>query len=165
MFARPSVRLFWAGLPLVVLGQAIRIWSAGYLFKLHNLVTAGPFALCRNPLYVGSFVGSLGYFIMCGRLELGIAGVILFWLFHGGAVLYEERMLHEKHGQGFEEYSRRVGRFVPRSFSLAGQGEFSWKMVAYNREHTSALGVLILTGVFCLISYRPDLAPAAWIFR
>lgn len=152
-------------MPLVLVGQAVRIWAAGYLVKLHSLITAGPFALCRNPLYVGSFIGSLGYFIMCGRLDLGIAGVILFWTFHGGAVLYEERLLREKHGQQFEDYCRATGRFVPKSCGLAGDGEFSWKMVLHNREHRSAAGMLILVVVFGVISYRPELAPAAWMFR
>lgn len=159
VFAKPSAQTFWMGLPLVVLGELIRIWSAGYLYKMEKLTTAGPFALCRNPLYVGSFFISAGYFIMTGQPVVLIVGVILFWVFHGGAVAYEEGMLREKFGDEFVVYCKIVPRFVPRLRSLAGYGTFSLMQIRQNHELRSLTATLIASGAFALISYLPNLAP------
>ena len=40
----------------VILGCLLRSWAAGYLFKGKRVAVGGPYALIRNPLYVGSFV-------------------------------------------------------------------------------------------------------------
>src|SRR5262245_3386636 len=44
------------GCALIFAGLAIRTWAAGILRKTRELTTTGPYALIRNPLYVGSFL-------------------------------------------------------------------------------------------------------------
>lgn len=154
--ARPTPASFWAGLPLVALGQVIRVWSAGYLTKLSGLVTAGPFAMCRNPLYIGSFFMSLGYMVMCHRLYALIIGVILFWMLHGAAVAYEERLLREKFGDDFAYYCKRVPRFIPRLKRIEGEGKFSLGQVMANDEHrgiASAALIIIAFGLMAVNSF------------
>ena len=165
LIARPTPRTFWMGLPLVVFGELIRVWSAGYLSKLSSLVTAGPFALCRNPLYVGSFLISVGYFFMCNRLDVWIAGVVLFWLFHGGAVAYEEKLLRDAFGEEFARYCRVVPRFLPRLRGLKGHGSFSMKQFMLNNEYRGAMATAVLSALFGIIAYRPDLAVLSWLGR
>ena len=153
------------GLPVVILGELIRVWSAGYLSKLSSLVTAGPFALCRNPLYVGSFLISVGYFFMCNRLDAWIAGVALFWLFHGGAVIYEERLLRDAFGDDFAGYCKVVPRFLPRLRSLKGHGAFSMKQFMLNNEYRGVMATAVLSAFFGLIAYRPQLGALNWLGR
>ena len=43
-----------------LLGEALRTWSSGTLVKNEVLTTEGPYALCRNPLYVGNFLIGFG---------------------------------------------------------------------------------------------------------
>jgi uncharacterized membrane protein len=164
LLARPAPRLFWTGLPLVIAGSAIRFWSAGYIRKLDSLITAGPFAMCRNPLYVGSFLIALGYITMCGRLELWIAGPVLFWAFHGGAIVYEEGLLRERYGDAFKAYCARVPRLVPR-FRRGGEGKFSIKQAFANDEPRSMAATFGFVAVFALVSYMNDLAPARLLFE
>lgn len=179
LLARPVPRLFWSGLPFIVAGSAIRIWSAGCLRKLNSLTTDGPFAMCRNPLYIGSFLIAVGYFAVCGRVEVWVAGTVLFWLFHGGAIAYEEKLLRDRYGESFADYCRRTPRLVPRlrrlrdSAAIAGAGQsedsaqdmgFSLDQVFYNNEPRSVLGTLVFAAVFGIISHFPDLAPARWLF-
>ena len=142
------------GVPLVALGQLIRMWSAGYLTKLSGLVTAGPFAMCRNPLYIGSFFMSLGYMVMCNRLVVLIIGTILFWILHGAAVAYEERLLREKFGDDFAYYCKRVPRFLPRLRRSDGQGSFSFKQVIANDEHCGAASAALILTAFGLMAYK-----------
>lgn len=157
--AEPTPKLFWIGVPFIAVGAAIRIWSSGYLTKLSNLITAGPFALCRNPLYIGSFLGCVGYLIICNNLIAWILTVPLFWAFHGGAVAYEEKLLREKFGEPFKQYCSKVPRFLPHIRSMAGEGEFSLGQVMYNREYTGLLGSVIITLFFAYIAYRLHDAP------
>ena len=145
--------MFWAGLPLVALGEAIRVWSSGYLTKLSGLVTAGPFAMCRNPLYMGSFLISLGYFVMCNRLDVLIVGIILFWMLHAAAVIYEERLLREKFGEDFEQYCRNVPRFLPRLRGPVGQGRFSFEQVMANDEHRGAASAALLLAAYGVMAF------------
>lgn len=151
--AKPTPGAFWAGLPLVALGELIRVWSAGYLTKLSGLVTAGPFAMCRNPLYIGSFLMSLGYFVMCSRTDVLIIGTVLFWILHGAAVTYEERLLREKFGDDFANYCKIVPRFLPRLSGYKGQGSFSFRQVMANDEYRGAATAALLLTVFGLMAF------------
>jgi len=151
--AKPTPEVFWIGLPFVAGGEAIRVWSAGYLTKLSGLVTAGPFALCRNPLYIGSFLISVGYFIMCHRIDVWILGTTLFWLFHGGAVIYEERLLREKFGEEYTQYCKTVPRFIPHIRDLGGAGRFSLSRVMANDEYRGAVTTVVVTALYGFMAY------------
>ena len=157
--------MFWIGLPFVITGELIRMWSAGYLSKLRTLVTAGPFALCRNPLYVGSFLISVGYFTMCNRLDAWIAGVVLFWLFHGGAVVYEERLLREGFGDRYNEYCATAPRFFPRPARVRGDGSFTISQFLLNNEYRAAAAAIVLSILFGLMAYHPTSTPLQWLTR
>lgn len=153
VLARTTPASFWYGLPLVVIGELIRIWSAGSLRKMEQLITSGPFALCRNPIYIGSFLMTSGYLVMCRRVDVGIIGVVLFWLFHGGAIAREEALLREKFGESYDSYCKSVPRFAPR-FNLAGaRGGFSRRLLSENLEWRSAVSSLVIILLFGLIAY------------
>ena len=52
---------FLVGIPVVILGELIRILASGYLEKKgQKLATSGPFAFVRNPLYIGNFTLGFG---------------------------------------------------------------------------------------------------------
>ncbi|MHB9035287.1 MAG: methyltransferase family protein [Armatimonadota bacterium] len=153
--ANTTPRSFWIGVPFVVVGELIRVWAAGYLSKLSRLVTAGPFAIGRNPLYIGSFLISIGYFAMCNQPVLWVIGPVLFWLFHGGAIAHEEKLLEEKFGDEFRDYCKSVSRLVSIPRSLAGHGEFSVGQLMRNNEFNSIAGSVLTVGLFALLAYSP----------
>ncbi|MBV8073922.1 MAG: hypothetical protein JO140_00735, partial [Candidatus Eremiobacteraeota bacterium] len=69
IFGKPSAASVALGLPLAFLGEAVRIWAVGYsgtttradAVTAPQLVTAGPYAHVRNPLYIGNFITALGF--------------------------------------------------------------------------------------------------------
>ncbi|MCE5324546.1 isoprenylcysteine carboxylmethyltransferase family protein [bacterium] len=163
LVAKPTPKSFLIGLPFVIVGEAIRIWASGYLSKLKSLITAGPFAICRNPLYIGSFLISLGYFIMCNQPIVWIAGPILFWLFHGGAISYEERLLANLFGDEFNEYCKTIPRLISFPRSLAGHGEFSIRQVVNNNEHRGALITALALALYAILAYSSSDMPISWL--
>jgi protein-S-isoprenylcysteine O-methyltransferase Ste14 len=79
-----------------------------------NLVVQGPYRIVRNPMYWSVTLVMLGEAVVFGslaiaKLTLGFfLGVYLFVL------LYEEPALKRKFGSEYEEYCRRVPRWIPR---------------------------------------------------
>ena len=79
-----------------------------------RLVVEGPYGLVRNPMYwsvASVMLGEAAVFHSVALAELAVAffaGVNLFVL------LYEEPTLRRKFGAEYEEYCRRVPRWLPR---------------------------------------------------
>ena len=135
---------YGAGVALVILGEVVRFWSAGYISKDAVIATGGPYAHVRNPLYFGSLLLAVGYGLVSG---LGVWGVLftlaLFLVFHLAAILYEEKFLTHKFGQPYLEYVGRVPRLLPSPWPrTTGTGSFAWAQSLKNREQTSALFAL-----------------------
>ena len=120
----PSPLWTWAGMALALFGEGIRIVSVGYagsgtsgrenFLKADSLNTTGLYSLVRNPLYWGNmliFAGLLTLFANPWALALFV--VFLFLQYHF-IVLAEESFLVGLHGPGYEEYCRRIHRWLPR---------------------------------------------------
>lgn len=81
------------------------------LFAGHRLITNGPYAIVRHPMYSGIFVG------MIGSLPLYQTWSTVFLIFIGLVIvrraLVEEEVLAMMFGPEWMEYSRRVPMFIP----------------------------------------------------
>ncbi len=94
-----------------------------------------------------------GYLVMCNNIGLLIFVTVMFWLFHGGAIAYEEKLLREKHGEDYIRYCERVSRFVPRIRSDLAPGRFSLTLCKENCEYLTALSATVIVGLFALKAY------------
>jgi protein-S-isoprenylcysteine O-methyltransferase Ste14 len=76
------------------------------------MIDEGPYRLSRNPLYVGLLALYLGVALLAPTfwaLVLFPAAVLLvLW----GAIRPEERFLHERFGEVYDDYTRRVRRWL-----------------------------------------------------
>ena len=68
-----GVARFTIGMGIVLAGQLLRYWAAGYIPKYRTekigapiLVTWGPYKWVRNPLYAGNLIMGLGWSLMLG---------------------------------------------------------------------------------------------------
>lgn len=79
----------------------------------HQLVTWGPFAWVRNPIYVALFVWILTMALALGHFRALILAVPLYWVGTWIRVVREERLLRAQFGASYDAYAARVKRFVP----------------------------------------------------
>jgi len=83
------------------------------LVEGHQLITTGPFAYIRNPIYTGM----LGMLIATGlAAEHWIALIPAIVIFVIGMVIRirtEEKLLRSEFGEQFEDYARRVPAVIP----------------------------------------------------
>ncbi len=79
----------------------------------HELVTWGPFAYARHPIYSALFVWLLAMAVAFGHYWGLILGVPLYWIGTILRIREEERLLRDQFGAGYEAYAKRVKRFVP----------------------------------------------------
>jgi len=146
VLARPVPRTIALGLPLVLLGETIRVLANGALVKDRELTTWGIYTHLRHPLYTGSFLIGLGFIIMAWHLLLG-AGMLLFYLFiYRRTVLREEEKMAMRFPSEYRAWADEVPRFIPRRFSATEiAAGFRWNRARANREHQGVLGVLGVT--------------------
>ncbi len=127
----------WAGLPFVR-------WTAAILFALSVLIVAvaqvqmgaswrigvpkegpgplvarGLFAWSRNPIFVGMLGAAFALFLWSPHI-LTAALLAATWTLTLVQVRIEEEALREKHGDEYERYAARVGRWFGRR-SVAAQ--------------------------------------------
>jgi len=131
---------YGAGIALVILGEIVRFWSAGYIAKDADIATGGPYAHVRNPLYFGSLLLTVGLGLISGLgLWAELVIVSLFLVFHLAAIFYEEAFLTAKFGPPYLDYVRRVPRLLPSLRPrTTGVGRFEWAQALKNREQTTA---------------------------
>ena len=77
-------------------------------------VSKGLYRFVRNPMYVGALFALIGEAILFGSFILVIYAFVLWLIFHLFVVFYEEPNLRKRFGKRYEEYCKRVARWVPR---------------------------------------------------
>ena len=79
-----------------------------------RLVVRGLYRVTRNPMYVGILTAILGWAAWFRSPRLLLYAVAVGLGFHLWIIVYEEPALRRLFGSEYEEYRRRVGRWLPR---------------------------------------------------
>ena len=92
-----------------------RIWCALFIAGSKNgeLATSGPYSVVRNPLYVGNFLGLIGFGFAVEQPLLAIALGLIFALFYPSVVASEEARLAALFGERYRAYCAAVPRWIP----------------------------------------------------
>ena len=80
-----------------------------------RLVSEGPYAYCRNPMYLGHIIFLAGLALTL-RSELAALIAIASALWFHFRVRKDERRLAELFGEHYGEYGARVKRWIPGLF-------------------------------------------------
>lgn len=116
-----SETMGWVGVALCLAGLLLMLWSLisfGKSFRVGidqdrpgTLVTAGVFAITRNPIYVAFAFVLAGEFLVRSswiRLLYLVGGILLLHR----QVMREEKSLSAQYGQEYAEYRERVRRYL-----------------------------------------------------
>jgi len=112
----------WTGVILCIAGLLFCLWARFTLGRNwsgvvtlkggHELITRGPYAIVRHPIYAGLLVMIVATVIVHGHVAGVIALPLVFW----GLWIklrYEERLMLEKFPEEYAAYRRCVKRLIP----------------------------------------------------
>jgi len=156
LLARPSGLSLLLSLPLVLGGEALRLWASGHIEKTRRLATGGPYAHTRNPLYVGSLLLALGVAAASASSWVVLAVAAYLAAFYPSVIREEARFLRQTFPEEYGLWARDVPLFLPR-LSPAGPrtSTFSWSRVAANKEwRTAAALPVVLAMLWARASLR-----------
>lgn len=140
-FSRPDTRSLIWGLPVSVLGLALRAWATGHLEKNIRLAQGGPYAYVRNPLYLGTLVVAAGLVIASRRWLLAALFAAVFLFIYLPAIELEEQHLGKLFSD-FADYAKRVPPLLPAMHPVQSGDRFRWSLYLRNQEYQALLGFL-----------------------
>lgn len=137
---------FSTGIILMAAGLLVRFWASGFISKSRTLATSGPYAYTRNPLYLGNFILGLGIVIISNNLWLILYYIITFMILYIGTIREEQKVLEEKFGKAYLEYTSCVPMFLPsaKAWSKSEKKSFSIRQSFKNGEFIRIFGFLLL---------------------
>ena len=148
-----------AGAGLVAFGELVRLWAVRHIGvisrtrsdRLGPVVSTGPFALMRNPLYAGNLALWVGFALAAHLVWMAALVFVVLGFEYHAIVRWEERVLEARRGDEYRAYAARVPRWFPamkRTRPAAGSAPaFSWRETLYSERGTLiaiAAGYLLL---------------------
>jgi protein-S-isoprenylcysteine O-methyltransferase Ste14 len=117
-----TASLFWVGAALTAAGLLFTVWARVHLGtnwsgtvtikKGHELVTSGPYAFVRHPIYTGLLLAFLGSALARDEFRGILAFILVLWALWR-KLRNEERWMREQFGEAYLAYSRRVAAVIP----------------------------------------------------
>jgi protein-S-isoprenylcysteine O-methyltransferase Ste14 len=142
-FSEPTPESMAIGVPVSLLGLALRAWAAGCLAKNQQLATGGPYAYTRNPLYIGTLLVAAGLAIASRSGGLAALFVVVFLLVYLPVIQNEEQHLRKIFPE-YAAYAERVPALFPRWTPISGRNRNPFRSALYlkNQEYQAGLGFL-----------------------
>jgi protein-S-isoprenylcysteine O-methyltransferase Ste14 len=155
---RTAASIAAAGVALVAAGELLRLFAVRHIGvisrtrseRLGPLVSTGPFAWVRNPLYIGNVLLWTGFGLSAGFPAFAAAIAALLAFEYHAIVRWEETLLEARLGPLYRSYAARVPRWIPSRWPEPGQktpARFSWGETLFSERGTLlaiAAGYLLL---------------------
>src|SRR5579872_7083993 len=113
---------FWLGVAVTLAGILFAVWAREHLGRNwsrsvtikqdHELITTGPYAVVRHPIYTGILTGFLGMAIAISQVRGFIVFVLIFlalWI----KFRMEEQWMRSEFGEAYTAYAHRTAALVP----------------------------------------------------
>src|SRR3954469_14182085 len=106
---------------IVAAGQALRLWAVRHIGTISRtrttryapLMTAGPYAVVRNPLYVGNWLIWAGFAVWSGLLWMLPVAWVIFAVQYRAIARWEAAFIRSIYTTAYDSYARRVRAWVP----------------------------------------------------
>lgn len=158
--------LFLSGCVFVAIGVVCRVWCSLYIagYKTQTLVTDGPYSLCRNPLYLFSFIGALGVALATETISIALVMILVFAWYYSLIIRKEESKLREIHGEKFEEYCRRTPAFFPNFAAYREEETYTVNVRLFRKNTMDAMWFLWIVGLLELVEklHEIGILPTYW---
>jgi protein-S-isoprenylcysteine O-methyltransferase Ste14 len=128
----------------------MRAWAGGCagahtrkaMIEAPRLITGGPYAYVRNPIYLASIILGLGMVGLLGDPWMFVLYVAVFIFLYTAIVPAEEALLRRTFPEEFARYCAHVPRLFPkwRAWREAQPVDFEWSALASEAR----LGLLLL---------------------
>jgi protein-S-isoprenylcysteine O-methyltransferase Ste14 len=120
-----SLWSFWIGATVTGGGLLFAVWARLHLGNNwsnavtikegHELITSGPYALVRHPIYTGILAGFLGTAIALSQVR-GVIGFVLIFVVLWAKLRLEEEWMRSQFGETYATYAHRTAGLVPYLF-------------------------------------------------
>lgn len=151
--------LFTLGVIAIALCVVGRIWCLAYIAGRKDgvLVTAGPYALCRNPLYFFSFLGLVGIGLCTETFTIPVLAGSVFLLAYQWTIRREEAFLSETFKEAYASYKASTPRFFPRFSGRADSADtLEIKLKPFRRGLSEVVWFVIIIALFAIIDELHD---------
>ena len=113
--------LWPVGGALIMAGHGFRIWATRYIgrsartrgAKSARLVTDGPYAYVRNPLYIANVSIGCGFALLSELVWAVPIVLMLGAVYYSLIVRWEEELLTAMWGEAYRHYAQVVPRWIP----------------------------------------------------
>jgi protein-S-isoprenylcysteine O-methyltransferase Ste14 len=146
------------GVLLVLAGQLLRFWAVRHIGTISRtrttrygpLMTAGPYAVVRNPLYVGNWLLWTGFTVWSRLLWMLPVAWLVFFAQYRAIAQWEAAFIRSKYPGEYDEYARQVRPWLPRWPSRAALAPVNalhpWRRVLFSER-----GTLLAAGSMALL--------------
>jgi protein-S-isoprenylcysteine O-methyltransferase Ste14 len=147
--------IVFAGLLLVAAGQGLRLWAVRHIGTISRtrttrygpLMTAGPYAIVRNPLYVGNWLLWTGFAVWSRLLWTVPIAWLVFYAQYGAIAKWEAAFIRSKYLDAYDHYARDVRAWLPRWPPRAALAPVTplhpWREVFFSERGTLLAAVLM----------------------
>ncbi len=140
------------GIVFILLGQILRASARGYKSEYsqngHSLIQGGPYALVRNPMYLGILLIGLGVVLMLFKWWVACIFLLIFAIRYLALIFKEEKKLLASFPQAYPGYCAKAPRLLPSLATIAKMDISEYlplKLSWLKREIGSILAVLLIT--------------------
>lgn len=161
----PDIFIFFIGIGLSILGQALRIWGAGFVEEVARkntvsylpLVITGPYKFIRHPLYLGNILSMIGFAIsavsfisfpvnIITLLTCSLLAIIIMV----SIIKHEETALRKLHGKVYTQYCHNTPQLIPtfRTLKRDNSQHSSFSFVDAFKNETHVIGFKVVLFIF-----------------
>lgn len=143
------------GAVTVFAGQLVRLWAVRHIGTISRtrttrygpLMTAGPYAIVRNPLYVGNWLLWTGFALWSRLLWMLPVAWLVFFFQYRAIARWEASFIRSKYPGAYDDWARHVRpwmpRWPPRDALVAVAPLHPWREVFFS-ERGTLIAVLVM---------------------
>jgi protein-S-isoprenylcysteine O-methyltransferase Ste14 len=159
--------LFLIGISLASVGATGRAWATSYISgqKMKQLVTSGPYSICRNPLYFFSMILGVGFGFCTKTVAAPVVILITLGLLSYFQIRREEQRLLARFGEPYAIYISRIPRLLPTFRYYNEPDEVTVAPQPFKSGLFGIAFLLILIGIIDLLEalHQASLIPSLFI--